>query len=119
MADECLPQKRSEWLFRMAGKQVAVHALDLAKSFEEIALLNRALTGCHLIQDQAQGKHVAHGAGRYTTDLLRRHIARRAGHTIGPRGIGWLGLAVSRSLPARKAEIHDLDEAGRGNHDVG
>ncbi len=68
--------------------------------------------GEQLIHHHAEGEDVASSIHRLTGSLLRRHV----GH--GAQGGGRLGDLLG-VLALGQAEVHDLDPAPGGEHDVG
>ena len=87
---------------------------DRRDGFGRTALLKRALTGQHLVEDPAEGEDVGARIDGLTLQLLGRHVAERSQHdaSLRPgRGRGEVrkgaGFFLLRQL--RQAEVEDLD----------
>jgi hypothetical protein len=97
--------------------------------------VERAPAREQLVEDAAERPDVASFVHRLPLQLLRRHVRRRAGHTACDRFAGCVvgyritgpritGSRTSARFPisawrgARQPEVHDLDLAGPGHHDV-
>ena len=73
----------------------------------------RGPAGEQLIDDAAGGVDVGPGVDLFTAGLLRRQILCRPDHRAG-----LCHRARAAGQRARDAEVHDLDLAGAGQHDV-
>ncbi len=96
---------------------------DGRQRVDRVLLLERALSGRHLVEDRSEGELIRSEVHELAAGLLRRHVAGRAEE--GPRARPRLGhdarVGVALHLDERQlgeTEVEDLDDAVLRDHHV-